>query len=355
MTVHTVRWGILGTGRVARDFAAGLRYVSGARLAAIGSRTVESAERFARDYSVDRVCRSYRELVLDPAVEVVYIATPHTLHKEHCLLALEAGKAVLCEKPFTMDAGQAQEVIAIARQRKLFCMEAMWMHFLPGMQKAIELVRAGKIGEPRMLIADFGVPTQCDSDSRFFSKALGGGALMDRGVYPLALAWRIFGKPDKVESMSTQTSTGVDEHFSIMMKYAGGEIATVSATLTGYTGNGAVIVGTEGRINIHEPLCRPDQLTISRAPMIVSEAISLRGFDLKNRLRSNRLVRGLRRFLPGRAKTMHLPYLGNGYNYEAAEVMRCIADGATESQIWSLNQTAGVMQTLDTVRSCWLK
>jgi len=349
----TIRWGILGTGTAARDFAEGLRYVSGSTLAAIGSRSAEKAEHFARISGAQRACESYEELVTDPAVDVVYIATPHTLHKSHCLLALEAGKAVLCEKPFTVDAREAHEVIATARRRKLFCMEAMWMHFLPGMQKAMELIHGGAIGEPRMLTADFGVPVRFDPNSGVFNAALVGGAMMDRGVYPLALAWRLFGKPDKVDAMSTLTPAGVDEHSSVMIKYPRGQIAMLSATLTGYAANDAVIIGTEGRITICEPLCRPDRLIISRAPMLQSDKVSTASARLMHRLRSSRLLRRLRRWLPGRTKTVHLPYLGNGYNYEAIEVVRCITAGAIESRVWSLDQTAGVMQMLDFIRSRW--
>jgi predicted dehydrogenase len=221
------------------------------------------------------------------------------------------------------------------------------------MQKAIELVRTGAIGEPRMLIADFGYPTKFDPHGRFFNAALGGGAMLDRGVYPLALAWRLFGNPAEVQAMSTLVSTGVDEHCSVMLKYAGGQIAMLSATLTGYAANEAVIMGTEARITIHEPLCRPDRLTISRAPLLTTDERAMGRSRLKDRLRSSHLARRLRRILPGREKTMHVPYMGNGYNYEASEVVRCLTARVVESQVWSLDQTAGVMQTLDLIRSRW--
>ena len=350
-SARTIRWGILGTGRAARDFAQGLRFVQGTELAAIGSRSAEKADQFARVSGARRAWKSYDELVTDSDVDVVYVATPHTLHKSHCLLALGAGKAVLCEKPFMADAEETREVIAYARQRKLFCMEAMWMHFLPAMQKAMDLIRTGAIGEPRMLTADFGIPTKFDPKSRVFNSALGGGAMMDRGVYPLALAWRLFGEPANVDAMSTSTSSSVDEHSAVLIKYPGGQIATLAATLSGYAANEAVIMGTEGRITIHEPLCRPDQLTISRAPMPTPDEAWVVRSGLKDRLRSNRFIRGLRHMLPGRATTMDLPYVGNGYNYEASEVVRCLNAGAIESQVWPLDQTAGVMRTLDIIRS----
>ena len=338
---------------MACDFAEGLRSVGGAELAAVGSRAAEKADRFARIAGARRSHGSYEALVSDPGVEVVYIATPHAMHKRNCLLALEAGKAVLCEKPFAMDAEEAREVIAVARQRRLFCMEAMWMHFLPGMQKAMELLATGAIGEARMLTADFGSPTKFDPRGRFFNSALGGGAMLDRGVYPLALAWRIFGRPDKVNAMSTLASTGVDEHSSVTIGYPGGQIAVLSATLTGCAANEAVIIGSEGRITIHEPFCRPDHLTIMRAPMLTSGDQAMVKSALEDRLRSSRLARRLRRLLPGRAKAVYVPYVGNGFNYEASEVVRCLTERLTESSVWPLDHTAGVMQTLDLVRSRW--
>jgi predicted dehydrogenase len=349
-----IGWGILGTGRAARDFAAGLRHVPGAALAAVGSRSAAKAQQFALASGARRACGSYEELVADPGVDVVYVATPYALHKQHSLLALEAGKALLCEKPFASDAGEALEVIAAARRRRLFCMEAMWMHFLPGMQKAMDLIESGAIGEPRMLMADFGVPSECDPQSGPFSAALGGGAMMDRGVYPVALAWRLFGKPERVDAMATLAPTGVDEQSSAMIRYPGGQIATLSATLTGYAANEALIAGTKGRIVIREPLCRPERLTLSRAPAPAGEASASGAASLRQRLQSNRWARRLRRLLPDRAKTLHLPYTGNGFNYEASEVVRCLGAGALESRVWSLDQTAGVMQTLDLIRSRWM-
>jgi predicted dehydrogenase len=253
-----------------------------------------------------------------------------------------------------MDAREAKAVIAVARQQGLFCMEAMWMQFIPGMQRALELIRAGAIGEPRMLTADFGYPTAYDPEGRSFNAALGGGAMLDRGVYSLALAWRLFGRPDSVNAISTLGPTGVDEHSSAIIKYPGGEIAMLSATLTGYATNEAVIVGTAGRLTIHEPFCRPDRLTIAQTPKVAFEEHPLAEPSLKERLRSSRFARRVRRLLPGRAKTIHVPYTGNGFNYEALEVVRCLAGGRLESPVWPLDQTVGVMQTLDLIRSRWI-
>ena len=351
LSARAIGWGILGTGAAAEEFATGLRHAGDSELVAVGSRSEEAGRRFAGASGARRAWASYEDLVKDPQVDVVYIASPSFLHREHCLLALRAGKAVLCEKPFAMSADEAREVISFARQRRLFCMEAMWMHFLPGMRRAIELVRGGAIGEPRALIADFGFPTAYDAQSRFYSPALGGGALLDRGVYPLSLAWQLFGRPVEVEARCAQAPTGVDEHTAAILKYPAGQIAMLSATLVGYGGNEATILGTAGRITIHEPLCRPDMLTVSHAPREGTGRGGGRLSSLKHRLRSNALVRRLRRLLPGRTRSVHVPYVGNGYNYEADEVVHCLRSGATESSLWSLDHTAGVMATLDLVRA----
>lgn len=345
----TVGWGILGTGRIAGDFAAGLRHVPGAKLAAFGSRSADKAQRLAEWHGA-RAHGSYEALVADPQVDVVYVATPPALHKAHCLLALSAGKAVLCEKPFAMDAAEAQAIVAFARERKLFCMEAMWMHFIPAMQKAIALVREGAIGTPRMLAADFGYPTAFDPADRQFDVALGGGAMLDRGVYPLALAWRLFGEPDDVRAVATQPAGAVDEHTAAVLHYPGGEIVSLSATLTGFGSNHAVVIGTAGRLVIHEPLCRPDRLTLVKAPPPVQAAAAPRKPGLKERLRANPLARRAYRLLRGSSGEMHVPCEGNGLNYEAAEVARCLAAGQLESPTWPLEHTLGVMRSLDRIR-----
>ena len=192
-----IRWGILGTGRVAGRFAQALRELDDARLLAAGSRRLATAEAFARHHGVERAYGSYAQLAADPDLDIVYVASPHALHREHSLLCLEAGRAVLCEKPFALNATEAREVIASARSRGLFCMEAMWTRFLPAMRRLTELVDAGAIGELRMVTAQLGFPSEPDPSSRLFDPALGGGALLDLGVYPLALASQLLGRPGR--------------------------------------------------------------------------------------------------------------------------------------------------------------
>ncbi len=352
-----VRWGILGTGWVAHEFAKGLRYVSNAQLTAVGSRSLEKAAKFADVFHVPHVHGSYEALVGDTDVDVVYIATPHSRHKTDCLMAFAAGKAVLCEKPFTIDAVEAEQVINAARRHGIFCMEAMWMRFMPAIRKAHEIVRSGAIGQVRMLTADFGVPTVFDPAHRAFNAALGGGALLDRGVYPLSLAFELFGAPTSVQSSAHMMQTGVDEHTSALLRYAGGQIAAISATLTGYAANEAVIIGTEGRLTIHEPLCRPDQITLRKAPRTGSGGSGHGSLKqrMKSALKNNALLRRMHGLLLGQSGSLSVPYEGNGYNHEATEVGRCLTTGQTESSLMPLDETLEIMRTLDLIRAQWRK
>ncbi|MHB1140945.1 MAG: Gfo/Idh/MocA family protein [Sulfuricaulis sp.] len=352
-----VRWGILGTGWVANEFAKGLRYVPNARLTAVGSRSLDKAEKFAAAFHVPHAHGSYEALVGDTDVDVVYIATPHSRHKTDCLTAFAAGKAVLCEKPFAMDTAEAEQVISAARRHGIFCMEAMWMRFMPTIRKAHEIVRSGAIGQVRMLTADFGVPTVYDPTHRVFNAALGGGALLDRGVYPLSLAFELFGTPTSVRSLAHMTQTGVDEHTSVLLRYADGQIAAISATLSGYAANEAVIIGTEGRLTIHEPLCRPDRITLRKAPLAASSGSGRDSLKqrMKSALKNSAMLRRMHGLLLGRSGNLHVPFEGNGYNHEAAEVGRCLAAGRTESSLMPLDETLEIMRTLDLIRAQWRK
>ncbi len=317
----TIRWGILGTGKIARQFAAGLRNLPDATLMAVGSRTVESANVFGEQFAVAHRHASYEGLVNDPDVDVVYVATPHSAHCENTLLALAAGKAVLCEKPFTINAREAEQVITLARQRKLFLMEAMWTRCFPMMEKLRELLVGKVIGEVRMLTADFGFRAEYHEEERLFSPAAGGGALLDVGVYPVALASMIFGMPTRVVSHAQLGKTGVDEEAAIILSHARGELAVLSAAIRLETPQEAIIMGTTGRIRIHSPWWRPAAMTISREG---------RNDELRE-----------------------FPFAGNGYQLEAAEVMTCLRAGKLESRVMPLDETLSIMRTLDAIRAQW--
>lgn len=316
-----IRWGILSTGMIAKVFAAGLRSTPDAELVAVGSRSQASADKFGKDFGIARCHGSYEALAADPEVDAIYVATPHPFHKENSVLCLEAGKAVLCEKPFTINAREAEEMIRLSRSKKVFLMEAMWSRFLPAMAKVRELVKDGAIGKLQMLQADFGFRAPFDAKSRIFAPELGGGALLDVGVYTVSLASMAFGAPSRVMGMTTLGKTGVDELTGILLGYPEGQMAVLSTAVNTTTPYEADFLGTEGRIRIHSQWFRAERLTLSRY---------------------------------GKAdEVIEMPLEGNGYNYEAAEVGRCLRAGKTESDILPLDESLTIMKTMDDLRAQW--
>jgi dihydrodiol dehydrogenase / D-xylose 1-dehydrogenase (NADP) len=320
--MKTVRWGILGTGGIARKFAEALSLLPDAQIAAVGSRTKAAAEEFGDAWKIPRRYGSYLELANDPETDVIYIATIHTLHRENCLDCLKAGKAVLCEKPFTINAAQAAEVIALARQKKLFLMEAMWTRYFPVFGKVRELLAQHALGDIRLVQVDFAFRPPYDPKGRLYNPELGGGALMDIGVYPVSLASMVFGEPPRrILSSAAIGRTGVDEQGTVILEYTGGRQASIAFSFQVNSPQEANIVGTEGRIRIERPWWNPHSLTVARA---------------------NR-----------DDEKLSLPYLGNGYTHEAMEVMDCLRSGRTESERMPLEETLRIMQTLDAIRSDW--
>jgi predicted dehydrogenase len=318
---HRVRWGILGTGRIARQFADALRRLPDAELLAIGSRSPVSARSFAEEFGVPRPYGDYLDLVSDPQIQVIYVATPHSCHAENTRLALGAGKAVLCEKPFTLNAAEAREVIAQARARKLFLMEAMWTRCFPLMTKLRDLLASDAIGEARQLSADFGFRAEYAEDSRLFEPSLGGGALLDVGVYPVSLASMLFGPPTRIVSAANLGRTGVDEEAAMLLTHDSGQLAVLHTAIRLDTAQEAIVTGTRGRIRIHSPWWRPVAMTLS------PEGKSDERFEF--------------------------PLEGNGYDYEACEVMACLQAGKLESPLMPLEETLSIMKTLDTLRAQW--
>jgi predicted dehydrogenase len=319
--VRKVRWGILGTGAIARQFVRGLRSLPEAEVLAVGSRSEASAARFADRRSIPRRHVGYDGLASDPDIDVVYIATPHPFHAENATLCLEAGKAVLCEKPFTVNAAQAERVIGLARERGLFLMEGMWTRFFPLMEEVRRLLSEGAIGEVRMLNVDFGFRAEPDPASRLFAPGLGGGALLDVGVYCVSFASMVLGRPSGSVGISHLGETGVDEQASVILEHEGGRLANLSVGIRTTTPQEATIMGTEAYVRIHAPWWRPTSMTISRAG------------------KENEYV--------------EVPVSGNGFGYEAAEVMRCLEAGETESDVMPLDETVSVMRTMDSIRAAW--
>jgi predicted dehydrogenase len=292
-----------------------------AELAAVGSRSAEAAAGFAQRCGAARYHASYAGLAADPDVDVIYVATPHSCHYANSRLCLEAGKAVLCEKPFTLNGAQARDLVRLAREQRLLLMEAMWTRFLPAVTEARRLIADGTIGELRFLTADFGFRKEFDPQHRLFDPAMGGGALLDVGVYLASLASMLFGPPAQIQSLAHIGPSGVDEQAALLFGYEGGRFAQLAAAITSDTPQEATIVGSAGSIRLHAPWWKVVNLTLTadgRQPEIIDA-----------------------------------PYLGNGYTHEAMEAMRCLRAGAIESPLLPLDETIAVIETLDRVRADW--
>ncbi|GAA0544178.1 Gfo/Idh/MocA family oxidoreductase [Paractinoplanes ferrugineus] len=319
MTAQRVRWGIIGLGGIAAQFAKDLPLVEGAELAAVGSRSAETAAAFAEEYGFARAHGSYAELAADPEVDVVYIATPHAQHHAAALLCMENGKGVLVEKPITLDMISAAELVQAANAHNVFLMEAMWMRFNPAIRKIAELVEEGAIGWVSAIHADFGLQGPFAPEHRLRNPALGGGALLDLGVYPINLAHLIMGPPTSAQAWAHLTPEGVDENTGILLGWQPGAVAALTCSINGESRNAAAITGTDGRIDLPPGFFMPKSFVLNR---------------------------------PGRdPETFEVPFEGNGYQFEAAEVQRCILAGELESPVVPHTMTLEIMALLDTIRA----
>jgi len=319
-TTAPFRWGILGTGAIAHQFAIGLTSVPDAELAAVGSRSEESARRFAEERGARRAHGSYAALAADPEIDAIYVATPHVRHREDTLACLAQGKPVLCEKPFAMNLAEGKDMVAAARESGVFLMEAMWTRFLPAMVFLREQLAAGLIGEVRGLTCDFGFRADFDPKSRLFDPALGGGALLDVGVYCVALSRSIFGQaPAEITGLAHLGETGVDEESSWIFRYADGRLSSQSAAVRLDSAQEAIVHGSEGRVRVPH---------FWNARTLIVE-------------------RGDHR------ETLEPEAQGNGYNYEAEEVARCVRAGQLESALMPLDESLEILNTLDRIRDQW--
>ena len=258
---RSFNWGILGTGNIANRFTTGLKSLPDANITAVGSRSAITANQFADKFGIKKRYSSYQDLVNDPEVDVIYISTPQSKHYENTLLCLKAGKHVLCEKPLGLTGQQINAMQALAKSKNLFLMEAMWMWFIPAIRKAKELIAAGAIGDPHLLSADFGFYIPFDPDHRLFSPELGGGALLDIGIYPLALSLFIFGKPDAISGEAIIGSTGVDEQITMNLQYPHEITAYLAATFKAASPCEAIISGTNGYMRFENNFWRSESIT----------------------------------------------------------------------------------------------
>ena len=318
-----IRWGLLGPGGIAHKFADALKAIPDAEIIAVGSRDHQRANTFADTFNVLYRHGSYSELANNPEVDVVYVATPHPFHKACAMLCLEAGKAVLCEKPFTVDAEQAEALIACAREHKQFLMEAMWTRFIPVMVKVREWLADGVIGEPRMLTADFGNQVALTAENmkgRLFALELAGGAMLDIGVYTVSLASMVFGMPTQITSLAHIGETGVDEQAAVLLGYDAGQIASLSCAITTRTSQDARIFGTKGAIHIPN---------FSRATSATLEVLGKEPLQIE------------------------IPFTDNGFEYQVLEVINCLRAGKLESDVMPLDESLSIIKTMDTVREQW--
>ena len=247
MAAQPIRWGIIGTGFIAGEFAKGLQSVPQAQLLGVASRKASNAEAFSQVFDVPRFYQSCEELVKDPDIDVVYIGTPNYTHKDLSILCLEAGKPILCEKPFAVNAAEAREVIEVARRQQLFCMEAMWMRFMPLIQQVKQAIAQGEIGKIKMFSADFGYVVNANSSSHSSSLEKGGGVLLDRGIYGLSLAYYLLGEPSAIQSQASILDTGVDEQSTVLLSYPEGALGVLSQSLSTECSNQATIAGSKGQ------------------------------------------------------------------------------------------------------------
>lgn len=313
--VASVRWGILSAGRIADRFTADLRKTPGAQAVAVAARSIQRAEAFAAKHGIPRAYGSYEALAKDLDIDVIYIGTTHNFHKAHTLLCLENGKHVLCEKPFALNALEARQMIACAREKRLFLMEAMWSRFNPVYKRAMQWVNDGLIGEVRMLKADFGFRAPWEPERRLLNPALAGGSILDAGIYPIALASHLFGlQPSKIQALAFLGATGVDEQTGIVLQYPQGQLALLSSAIRTRTPHNAFIIGTEGMIWM---------------PMFWRARLAVLW-------RSKKLPR--------------ITWGAAGYQHEATEVSQCIREGRMESATVSLAESLAFMETMDQIR-----
>jgi predicted dehydrogenase len=310
-----IRWGIVGPGRIAENVVQDFAVVDGARAVAVASRSLDRARDFAGRHGIERAHGSYADIVADPDVDVLYIATPHPQHHAVAMAALRAGKAVLVEKAFTATVAGAREVVDLSREIGVFAMEAMWTRFQPAVVRLRKLIADGAIGEVRSIQADLGVQRDFDPTDRLFAQELGGGALLDLGVYVVSFAQMLLGDPDTVTATGSTFETGVDAEASVLLGYADGRSATLMTSLRNPLPGQARVFGTAGWIDVLPRFHHPQTIVLHRS-----------GAD---------------------AEEITLPQLGSGYSHELIEVTECLRAGRSESAVMPLADTLAVQQVLE--------
>ena len=311
-------WGIIGLGKIANKFAQDLADHENSKLHAVASRSIDRAKAFAENYKAPHHFGNYQDLLSCPDLDIIYIATPHVQHWENTLMCLNAKIPVLCEKPFAMNTQQVQQMTALAKEKQTFLMEAIWTRFSPSMKKALEIIDQGLIGEVLSLKADFGFKAPFDPEKRLFNPDLGGGSLLDIGIYPVFLALLVLGKPSAIKAFAKIGPTKVDEECGILFQYESGKIAHLHSTLINATKTEAFIYGSKGTIHLHSQWHRPTNITLIREGE--------------------------------RPEEFQLEKSGFGYGYEIEEVVKCLSEGKTESELLPLSFSEDLMDLLDKIR-----
>jgi predicted dehydrogenase len=318
--MEKIRWGILGCGKIATKFASDLRLVEDAKLMAVASRDHGKALAFARQHASELSFDSYEALVRCEQVDVIYVATPHGFHHEHTLLCLNHKKAVLCEKAFGLNTQQVRKMIAAAQNNHVFLMEAFWTKFIPQYEKVLEIIQSGEIGELKMIQADFGFKAADPTPQRLYDPALGGGALLDIGIYPVFLAVSLLGRPLEVDAFMSPYPSGVDEQIAIILKFGRGELAMLSATFAADTPIDATIIGSKGYIQMNNRFHNP----VSTIELVKDKSIPQPVDVFREE--------------------------GYGYQFEARHVSQCLKAGLTESPVMRYTDSILLMETLDRIR-----
>jgi predicted dehydrogenase len=315
--ITVIHWGVIGPGIIATGFAEAMQWAEGGSITAVASRSSERAEAFGDRFEIPTRYGDYDALAADPQVDVVYVATPHARHEVDTIGLLRAGKHVLCEKPFALNAGQATRMADEARGRGLFLMEAIWSRFLPSYRTLVEVIGEGRIGEPLLVEADFGFRRPVDPAHRHFARELGGGALLDLGIYPVQLSTLVLGPVERVVADGVVGETGVDEVVTALLHHSGERLGVVKAALRVGMTCTARIAGSDGAIDLPAMMHCPNSLTVSSAAGV---------------------------------EHIDASYEGNGLRFEIDEVHRCLDEGRTESDVITLNESIALATTLDAIR-----
>jgi predicted dehydrogenase len=314
----TIRWGVAGPGGIASRFAEAMQLVDDGAIVAVASRSLERANAFGDRFGVPARYGEYEALAADRDVDVVYVATPHSRHERDTFLFLDAGKHVLCEKPFALNATQGRRMVEAARARGLFIMEAMWTRFLPSYRSLVAVLAEGRIGDPLVVEADFGFRRPVQPDHRLFDRALGGGALLDLGIYPVQLCSLVLGAPDRLVADGAVGATGVDEVVAGVLHHTSGAVGVVKAALRAGLSCRARITGSEGSIELPAFMHCPAWIDVATASGI---------------------------------ERIDGAYEGDGLRFQVEEVHRCLAAGHAESAVMPLDETLSIAGTLDAMRA----